>query len=60
MRATLENDTDGAIGFMASQIGWSKEEISVYAAHLRRELRTNKVHAYCRFNLVYAQKPVDA
>ena len=60
MRSALENDTEGAIGFLATQIGWSKEEISVYAAHLRKELRTNSVHAFCRFNLVYAQKPLDA
>jgi SAM-dependent methyltransferase len=58
-RATLENDTEGAIGFLASQLGWTKEEISVYAARLRRELRTNSVHAFCRFNLVYAQKPLN-
>ena len=58
-RATLEKDTEGAIGFLASQLGWTKEEISVYAARLRRELRTNSVHAFCRFNLVYAQKPLN-
>ena len=60
MRAALENDAEGAIGFMASHLGWTKDEVSVYAAHLRRELRTNSVHSFCRFNVVYAQKPLDA
>ena len=59
-RAALENDTEGAVGFMASQLGWTKDEIQVYAAQLRRELRTNKVHGFFRGNVVYAQKPLDA
>ncbi|KAH8174647.1 methyltransferase domain-containing protein [Sarocladium implicatum] len=57
--AALDNDTEGVVGFMASQIGWTKEEVSVYAAHLRKELRTNAVHAYYRSNVVYAQKPLS-
>lgn len=59
-RAALENDTEGAIGFMATQLGWAKEEVSVYAAQLRKELRTNSVHSYYRANIVYAQRPFDA
>ena len=55
--AALENDTEGVIGFMATQIGWTKEEVTAYAAHLRKELRTNAVHAYYRANIVYAQQP---
>jgi hypothetical protein len=55
-RAALENDTEGTVGFMANQLGWTKEEISVYAAKLRKEVRTNSVHAYYRANVVYAQK----
>lgn len=43
---------------MASQLGWTNEEIIVYAAHLRKELRTNAVHAFYRANIVYAQKPL--
>lgn len=58
-RAALQNDTEGAIGFMASQLGWTKEEVSVYAAHLSKELRTNAVHAFYRTNVVYAQKPLN-
>jgi hypothetical protein len=45
---------------MATQLGWTKEEIAVYAANLRKELRTNAVHSYYRANVVYAQKPLNA
>lgn len=59
-RAALHNDIEGMIGYMATQIGWSAEEITVYAAHLRRELRALKVHAYDRGLVIYGQKPLDA
>lgn len=45
---------------MASQVGWTKEEISVYAAQLRKELRAKQVHSYFRSNAVYAQKPFSS
>lgn len=44
---------------MAIQLGWSQEEITVYAAHLRKELRGGKVHAFYRANVVWAQKPFE-
>ncbi|KAI5461959.1 S-adenosyl-L-methionine-dependent methyltransferase [Mariannaea sp. PMI_226] len=58
-RAAIENDIEGAVGFMATQLGWTKEEITVYSAHLRKELRAGKVHAYYRANVVWAQKPLN-
>lgn len=58
-KAAIENDIEGTIGFMAIQLGWSQEEISVYAAHLRKELRGGKVHAFYRANVVWAQKPFE-
>lgn len=59
-RAAIVNDTEGSVGFSASQLGWSREEVAVYAAHLRRELRSNKLHAYYRANVAWAQKPAAA
>lgn len=56
----MTNDVEGFISMMATQLGWSTEEISVYAAHLRRELRALKVHGYFHGGLAYAQKPLDA
>lgn len=45
------------MGFMANQLGWSPEEVTVYAAHLRKEVRQRKVHALYRANVAWAQKP---
>lgn len=38
-------------------MGWSTEQIHVYIAHLRRQLRDPKVHAYCLMRAVYGRKP---
>ncbi|KAF4458221.1 methyltransferase type 12 [Fusarium albosuccineum] len=56
-KAAIENDAEGAVGFSASHLGWSQEEIGQYAAHLRRELRVGDQHAYYRANVAWAQKP---
>ncbi|EFX01440.1 hypothetical protein CMQ_6382 [Grosmannia clavigera kw1407] len=57
IRAAWENDPEGFMGFMASTIGWSPEEITVYCAHMRRELRSLKIRLYYKCNVVWAQKP---
>lgn len=38
-------------------MGWSKEEIAVYIAHLRKQLRDPNVHGYGLMRVVYARKP---
>lgn len=38
-------------------LGWSKEDIEVYIAHLRSQLRDPQVHAYFRMRVVYGRKP---
>lgn len=53
----LETDTEGFIVFMAHVMGWSQEEIQVYIAHLRRELRSGKMHGYYAQRLVWGRKP---
>ncbi|EFX01042.1 methyltransferase type 12 [Grosmannia clavigera kw1407] len=57
-RAAIENDTEGSVGLLAGQLGWSKEAIHVYAAHVRKELRALKSHAYYNSLVVWAQKPL--
>lgn len=42
---------------MADLQGWSKEEIMVYAAHLRREMRNPAIHGYYLVKVVWGQKP---
>lgn len=57
-RAVIFHDTEGIFNYMASKIGWSPENVTVYAAHLRRELRSLNVHCYYRSLVVMGQKPV--
>lgn len=38
-------------------MGWSKEEVTVYVAHLRKQLRDRHVHAYVKYRAIYGKKP---
>ena len=38
-------------------MGWSKDEIQVYAAHLRKEMKSGKFHAYYPQRVVVGRKP---
>ena len=53
----MEADTEGYIIFIANVLGWSREEIQVYLAHLRREVRSGKVHGYYKQRVVWGRKP---
>ncbi|KAM0549227.1 hypothetical protein ACHAPJ_009537 [Fusarium lateritium] len=55
----LETDTEGFVLFMAHTLGWTKDEIQVYIAHLRREMRAGRSHAYYRQKVVWGRKPVS-
>lgn len=59
-RVYVTNDVEGTVTLMATQLGWSKEQVTVFAAHVRRELRGLKIHAYNKAATVYAQKPLAA
>ena len=50
-------DVEGFILLLASAVGWSKEEILVYASHFRRELRNPKYHGYYKQKAVWGRKP---
>jgi len=39
-------------------LGWSKEELEVFLARLRRDVRDTSIHIYTRVFLIYGQKPV--
>jgi ubiquinone/menaquinone biosynthesis C-methylase UbiE len=56
-RFATELDTEGSMLMVAALSGWSKEEVRVYLAHLRREWRNPNIHAYYRQKVVWAQKP---
>lgn len=38
---------------------WSPEEVQVYVAKYRNELRDSSIHGYNRMRRVWAQKPYD-
>jgi len=50
-------DPEGYLLFLANAVGWKREEILVYLAHLKRELRSPKFHVYYRQKIVWARKP---
>ena len=56
----LNGDLEGVIQFVCGNVlGWSKEELSAYLAHLRQELKDMSIHGYWHWKLVYAQKPLE-
>lgn len=60
-QTALECDIEGYVLFIANVIaGWSREEILVYIAQLRREIRTGKQHAYFKVKAVWGRKPESA
>lgn len=46
--------------FIANLLGWAKEEIHVFAARYRREIKSKNHHGYFLGKVVWAQKPNDA
>lgn len=56
----MNEDLEGVVQYVAGNVlGWSREEITAYTAHLRQELKEKKIHAYWKWKLVYAQKPLE-
>ena len=53
----VESDMEGFVMFVSSVQGWTKEEVQVYAAHLRRELRSKKQHVWYWQKIVWGRKP---
>ncbi|KAJ4423997.1 hypothetical protein N0V82_001244 [Gnomoniopsis sp. IMI 355080] len=57
-QAALESDIEGYVLFIANVIaGWSREEILVYIAQLRREIRSGKHHASFKVKAVWGRRP---
>lgn len=53
----LESDIEGTILFMASTVGWSREQIHVYIAHLRQAIKSEKYFPYYKQKIVWGRKP---
>ncbi|KAM5346298.1 hypothetical protein ACJ41O_009303 [Fusarium nematophilum] len=56
----LDQDAEGTILYMATTLGWTKEEVGVYLAHFRRESRSKGVHAFYLQKVVWGRKPESA
>ena len=56
--ATVSSDVEGLLQFMFGNVlGWTQEEMTVFAAHARRELKDLSIHGYWAWQVVYGQKP---
>ncbi|PKS08413.1 hypothetical protein jhhlp_005124 [Lomentospora prolificans] len=55
--AAVAADIEGYVLYMANLQGWTKEEVAVYAAHLRREMNNPAIHGYYRVKVVWGKKP---
>lgn len=53
----IGNDVEGYVLYMATLLGWSKEEVTVFAAHLRKEIRDPAIHSYYRVRVAWGKKP---
>ncbi|KAF5983492.1 demethylmenaquinone methyltransferase [Fusarium coicis] len=53
----LTQDTEGFVTLAANLLGWSMEEVHVYIAKFRREVRNRKHHVYIRLRAVWGRKP---
>ncbi|KAF5011682.1 hypothetical protein FDECE_2220 [Fusarium decemcellulare] len=52
-------DPEGLVNFVANFLGWTPEEVYVYIARFRREIRNRKHHPYVFLKTVWARKPED-
>ncbi|KAF7563705.1 hypothetical protein G7046_g392 [Stylonectria norvegica] len=53
------SDVESFILFFTSILGWSREEVIVFIARLRRELNSLKHHVYYYQRIVYGRKPTS-
>ena len=54
--AALTMDIEGYVLFMANALGWGREEIQIYIAHVRKEL-AGKYRPWYMHQVVWARKP---
>lgn len=54
----MTTDLEGYVLYACNKVlGWSREEVQIYLAHLRKEMRSKRIHGYYRQRVVYARKP---
>lgn len=53
-----EADIEGYVLYPATALGWTPEEVTVFGAHYRRELRDPRIHPYYSHKVVWGRKPL--
>ncbi|KAF6798128.1 methyltransferase domain-containing protein [Colletotrichum sojae] len=48
------------LAFFTRMLGWTREEVLVFCAEVRRDLRDIRIHGYWNVYAVYGRKPLDA
>ena len=46
-----------SLALLTRVLGWSADEVTVFMALVREDLRNRKLHGYWNFYIVYGQKP---
>ncbi|RBR21967.1 uncharacterized protein FIESC28_04680 [Fusarium coffeatum] len=59
-QAALEEDGKGTVLHFATALGWTEEEVTVFMAQYRREIRSPKIHAYYKQKVIWGRKPEAA
>lgn len=55
----MEQDMEGMVAYSATVLGnWTADEIQVYIAHMRRELRQRHRHPWHWEKVIVARKPL--
>lgn len=61
---TLINCTDGMEGFclalLTRGLGWTKEEVDVFVALVKKDFKDRSIHAYIPMPVIYGRKPFSA
>ncbi|KAK0620136.1 S-adenosyl-L-methionine-dependent methyltransferase [Immersiella caudata] len=57
MQLAFEQDAEGTVLFMATTLGWSREEVGVFLECFRREIREGNTRAFFRQRIVWGRKP---
>ncbi|KAF5005108.1 hypothetical protein FDECE_8428 [Fusarium decemcellulare] len=52
-------DIEGFFLLVANTLGWSSEEVLVYIAHIRKQIRDRSHHPYFRLRVVWGRKPAE-
>ncbi|KAM0326606.1 hypothetical protein ACHAQA_006475 [Verticillium albo-atrum] len=56
-QAAILQDIEGTLNFIALVLGWSPDEVAVFGAHYRSEIKNKRIHGYFSQRVVWGKKP---